>query len=113
MTRNAQSGSLSRRGIAGVVPVEGRIYPVPVKPPSRITGWETWPSDVVPTLRRWNQGRGLSFYSVSGVFRCPDCLEFCRQPLAAHLKDVPHCDDCMIVRARAVATERTEENTDG
>jgi hypothetical protein len=88
--------------------VSGRIYPVPVKPPSAINTWSGWPDDVRDTLRSWN-GKGsshrLSFiwYGASSVFKCTDCEEFCavHRHGAARLDGDWLCDDCLVARARA------------
>lgn len=85
---------------------EKPIYPVAVKPPSGISSWDGWPDDVRDTLWAWNHGypkdSRLSFrWTSRRVFKCPDCDEFCVQPLAAELDDVLLCDDCLIARVRA------------
>ena len=103
----SESAMQSKRAIAGSVPIEGRIYPIPVKPPSGIVSWRGWPDDVRDTLLRWNAGKGLSFHTWDGVFRCEDCAEFCLQRLTARMRGALVCDDCLIARARAAALSRT------
>lgn len=87
--------------------MSARIYPVPVKPRTKINRWGDWPEDCVEQIKRLVRG----WYSTGGVFKCCDCGEFC-QP---HPHGVPHlgnaadgrncktilCDDCLIERARA------------
>jgi hypothetical protein len=90
----------------------GRIYPIPVKPPSGITNWGQWPQDIEPVLKWWNaksrprpegvERHALSFGGSSrNTFKCPDCEQFCRQGSTARLDEVPICDDCLIARARS------------
>jgi hypothetical protein len=82
----------------------GRIYPVPIKPPSNIGMWHVWPDDVRPILHGWNNDRDLSFVR-AGVFKCADCEEFCESHKLgrAELRGLPLCDDCLIARARDAA----------
>jgi hypothetical protein len=87
-----------------------RIYPVPVKPPTNIKSWGGWPDDVRPILWKWNHGHpGESRLRFTNngfdVFKCPDCQEFCKQPLGAELDGDFICDDCLIGRARAAIYE--------
>ena len=87
-------------GPAGRVPAFGRIYPLPVKPRTKINRWSDWPEDCVDTIREMVRG----WYATGGVFKCADCGEFCHP----HPHGVPHiketndivCDDCLIERAR-------------
>lgn len=99
-----------------------RIYPVPVKPASKIGTWSAWPADVVETLKMWNGGRGvpgkrrarLTFRRTSSgsifepsvnVFKCEDCSAFCKSHScgAAVLDGAWLCDDCLIARARGAS----------
>jgi len=83
------------------------IYPVPIKPATKINGWNGWPEDVVETLRHWNRGhRGLTFSRAGNVFKCTDCAAFCEVHIhgGAVLNGDPLCDDCLIGRARAVTS---------
>ena len=99
------------------------IYPVPIKPASRIASWGGWPEDVRPTLWAWNHGderplhdhkrisrlsfrrslRGSLYEPGVHVFKCTDCEEFCapHRNGAAVLDGDWLCDDCLIARARA------------
>lgn len=92
-----------------------RIYPVPIKPPSGITNWGQWPTDVEPTLLLWNRQGKLSFGSHEGhgprVFKCPDCGEFCEHRMTPFVRTNREkkrgwgfgthiCDECLILRAR-------------
>lgn len=88
-----------------------RIYPVPVKPPSRFNRWSDWPEELVPAIRSLVRG----WYRV-GVFKCAKCEAFCHSHKygAAHIRGkghgrgaqrrydvVPICDDCLLEMARA------------
>jgi hypothetical protein len=86
-----------------------RIYPIPVKPRTRINRWSDWPDDCVASIRRLVHG----WYSTGGLFKCCDCGEFCEPhpygvpflgplaPLRDPVKATLLCDDCLIRRARA------------
>lgn len=87
-----------------------RIYPVPIKPPSKIGTWDSWPEDVRPMIWGWNHHHpsgyrmmsALSFVRSNMVFKCPDCEQFCVPHAngAAVLLGTWLCDDCLIQRAR-------------
>ena len=92
-----------------------RIYPVPVKPPSRYNRWSDWPQELVPAIRDLVRG----WYHV-GVFKCWDCGAFCESHRygAAHVRrgrprgdrdrGVPICDDCLLELAGdAIAADVT------
>lgn len=91
-----------------------RIYPIAIKPPSRINSWGGWPADVVATLRRWNR-EGLTFQRSWFVFKCCDCKAFClpHRSGVAVCNGAPLCDDCLIERARqAEGYSRRERRCD-
>jgi hypothetical protein len=71
---------------------------VPVKQPSKISTWASWPEDVQATLHEWNRGRDhrLTFVRFGGTFKCPDCDQFClaHGHGAARLDGIDYCDDC-------------------
>lgn len=81
------------------------IYPVPVKPPSQISTWDSWPKDVRSIIRHWNKKREvrLSFVRTLYTFKCDDCDTFCHAHscgAAVFPGELWVCDDCLIQRAR-------------
>src|SRR5688572_20200816 len=69
---------LTRRSRAMARP----IYPVPIKPRTRINRWGDWPKDCVEQIRKLVRG----WYPTGGVFKCADCEAFCEP----HPHGVPH-----------------------
>lgn len=82
-----------------------RIYPIKLKPASKINSWYQWPGDVRGILHEWNkrkEGNRLSFPYNNFVFKCIDCKEFCEphSTTTARLDGDFICDDCLIKKAR-------------
>jgi hypothetical protein len=79
------------------------LYPLPLKPATRINTWTAWPPDVEPILRDWHRNRGHLTFTRGPIFKCVDCTRFCEahQHGAAVLKGDWLCDECLIARARA------------